>query len=279
MTKAKRDIYQEVTDTIVNALESGAAPWLKPWTDGVLADATMPYNAITGKNYNGINIMLLWISGTSYTSNAWLTYKQAQSLGGNVIKGQKSTNIIFWQFLKKKNKQGIEETIPMLRNYSVFNVEQCENLNLEKAKIPEVVDLSSTTISDLAKEVGATVKIGGNRAYFRASSDHIGMPELSQFTDANAHDATLAHELVHWTGHKNRLDREMGGRFGSDSYAMEELVAEMGSAFVCARMGIEMTGLQHSEYIASWLKVLKADKRAIFTASSKAKEATEFLLD
>ncbi len=273
--KKKIDVYQAVTDRIIESLESGSIPWLKPWKDGNNADPSMPYNASTGRAYNGINVLLLW--SMPYESNGWLTYNQAASCGGNVKKGEKSTLVTFWQFLKEK-KKGREtgRTIPMIKHFNVFNVEQCENLENLKTIEPIVID--NTDALTLAKNNGATVKHGGNKAFFKPSADYIQMPPQANFNESNDYDCTLLHELTHWTGHKARLERDFTGRFGDDAYAFEELVAEMGSAFLCCSLGVQENILQHTAYLQSWLKVLKADKRAIFTAASKAKAACESLL-
>ncbi len=273
-TKKKVDVYQVVTDQIIEALEGGSIPWLKPWKDGNNADPSMPYNASTGRAYNGVNVLLLW--SKPYESNGWLTFKQAADCGGNVKKGEKSTLITFWQFFKeKKDGQETGQTIPMIKSYRVFNVEQCENL--EKLKDVQPVVAPDTDALDLAIASGATVKHGGNKAYFSPSADYIQMPPHANFKESTGYDSTLLHELTHWTGHKSRLERDFTGRFGDQSYAFEELVAEMGSAFLCTMLGVSECTLQHTAYLQSWLKVLKTDKRAIFTAASKAKQAAEFL--
>lgn len=276
MTNKKRDIYQEITDKIIGQLESGNIPWLKPWKDGKNADPSMPYNASTGRAYNGVNVLILWAS--DFESNGWLTYKQAQSFGGNVIKGEKGQTITFWKFFKKADEStGEERSFPMLRTYTVFNIDQCEGL--EKLPAIQPIITESTTALELALNNGANVRHLGNKASFSPSNDYITMPPQKNFSGVEAYESTLLHELTHWTGHKDRLERDFTGRFGSEAYAFEELVAEMGSAFLSASLGISECTLQHSAYLESWLKVLKSDKRAIFTASSKSKQATEFLLE
>lgn len=268
--KTTNDIYQQVTDRIIASLETGAAPWLKPWADGKCG--TMgPYNAASGRPYNGINWLVLGSGG-------WLTFKQAKELGGSVRKGEKGTAIVFWSFPKIKQDDGTEKVVPFAKGYTVFHVEQCEGIDAAKLKQPEPIAAGNTNINVLAAQAGAQVRHGGSKAYYSPTSDYIGMPSLSAFESADAYACTLAHELVHWTGHKSRCDRQFGKRFGDDAYAFEELVAEIGSAFVCAQTGIPLDGLQHPAYIASWLKVLKGDKRAIFTASSQAKKAAELVM-
>ena len=266
------DIYQTVTDRIIAALEQGTAPWLKPWADGKCG--TMgPYNAASGRPYNGINWLVLGSGG-------WLTFKQAKELGGSVRKGEKGTQIVFWSFPKIKDAEtGEEKVVPFAKGYTVFAVEQCDGIDAAKLKAPAPITAGQTNINVIAAQAGAQVRHGGSRAYYSPSTDHVQMPSLDAFESADAYAGTLAHELVHWTGHQSRCDRQFGKRFGDDAYAFEELVAEIGSAFVCAQTGIALEGLQHDSYVASWLKVLKGDKRAIFTASSQAKKAAEFLLE
>ncbi len=266
------DIYQQVTDRIVASLEQGTAPWLKPWAEGKCG--TMgPFNAATGRPYNGINWLVLGSGG-------WLTFKQAKELGGSVRKGEKGTQIVFWSFPKIKDTEtGEEKVVPFAKGYTVFAVEQCEGLNEAKLKAPAPITAGQTSINVIAAQAGAQVRHGGSKAFYSPSTDHVQMPSIDAFESADAYAGTLAHELVHWTGHQSRCDRQFGKRFGDDAYAFEELVAEIGSAFVCAQTGIPLEGLQHTSYVASWLKVLKNDKRAIFTASSQAKKAAEFLLE
>jgi antirestriction protein ArdC len=273
-----RDIYQEVTDRIVAALENGTAPWLRPWRDGKSGSVTEPFNALSGRPYNGINLLIL---GTMpYASLGWLTFKQALELGGNVKKGERGTQIIFWKFDAVKDEvTGKVKTIPFARAYTVFNVEQCENLDAAKLKLPEPPAEGATDMNALAAKVGAIVHHGGNRAFFSPHHDFVQMPGAETFKSPEHYQATLAHELTHWTGHEKRCKREFGKRFGDSAYAFEELVAEIGSAFLCAQHGIALESLQHASYLAGWLKILKEDKRAIFTASSKAREASTFLTD
>lgn len=272
-----RDIYQDVTNRIITALENGTAPWLRPWRDSKSGSITEPYNAVSGRPYNGINVLIL---GTMpYPELGWLTFKQAKELGGNVRKGEHGTQIIFWKFEKRQDEQTKEwKVIPFARAYTVFNVAQCENLDASKLKLPEPPKAGETDINTIAANVGAIVQHGGNRAFYSPSHDFIVMPSADAFKTRDHYASTLAHELTHWTGHKARCNREFGKRFGDAAYAFEELVAEIGSAFLCAQTGIALDGLQHPDYVANWLQVLKNDKRAIFTAASKAKEACAFIL-
>jgi len=275
-----RDIYQEVTDRIIAALETGAAPWLRPWRDGKSGSSLEPFNAVSGRPYNGINLLIL--GSMPFASLGWVTFKQALELGGNVRKGEHGTTVIFWKFddYKKREDDGSEtlKTSVFARGYTVFNVEQCENLDMTKLKVPVAPKAGETDMNAVATRVGAIVRHGGNRAFYTTKGDYVQIPGVEAFKSVDNYQSTLAHELTHWTGNEKRCAREFGKRFGDAAYAFEELVAEIGSAFLCARHGIALDGLQHPQYVANWLSVLKGDKRAIFTASSKAKEAAGFLM-
>jgi antirestriction protein ArdC len=271
------DLYQTVTDKIVAALEAGNIPWVKPWKDGQgYGSESIPFNGFTGNNYKGINILLLGC--TAYTSNVWLSFKQAKLLGGSVKKEEKSTMIVFWsRKIKTDKKTGKEKVSFVFMYHNVFNLEQCEGIDPAKVKRPKVGTMQDTTATIVAANHGATVNYGGDRAFFSPMTDSITMPVQDTFQNIEAHDATLYHELTHWTAPKCRLDRDLSGRFGDESYAFEELVAELGSAFLCARVGIEQV-TQSSAYIQSWIKVLKGDKTAIYKASKLAQAAADYLL-
>lgn len=285
-TKAKRDVHQEVTDTIIKALEEGTAPWVKPWN----GSAGFPVNASTGRAYNGVNVFLLWLkeAAMGYGVSRWLTFKQAKKEGGSVKRGEKGTGIVFFNWREFEDKKtGEKKRIPFLRFYTVFNVAQCEGLNdkamgkkAEAEALPESarIEHAETFFAAIHASTGITPKRGGARACYSPSLDTINLPEFASFKDAAAAYATEAHEFGHATGHKSRLDRDLSGGFGSEAYAAEELVAEMTSAFICAQLGLEGM-LQHPEYIGNWIKVLKGNKRAIFTAASLAKKAHAFLAD
>ncbi len=283
----KTDIYQEVTDRIIEVMEKGKLPWLKPWNDAGKGDAIiqLPYNAVSGKNYSGVNTLLLFIRSMemNFSSNAWLTFKQAQELGGNIRKGEKGTMITYWSKFSVKEEINGEETeknIPFVKKYIVFNFEQCENINPEKFQELKPMERPEgfEDLESFVNATGAIIRHGGNRACYLPGKDRdfIMMPRVEQFNETEGYYSTLLHELTHWSGAKWRCDRDLSGRFGSESYAMEELIAEMGSAFVSAQFGINCE-LQHASYLQSWLKVLKEDKKAIFTAAAKAQEAANYL--
>lgn len=272
-----RDIYQEVTDRIVAALERGTVPWLRPWRDSKAGSALEPFNAATGRPYNGVNLLVL---GTMpYPELGWVTFKQALDLGGNVRKGERGTGVVFWKIETREDEDtGERKKTFFARLYTVFNVEQCEGLDAAKLKRPAAPVAGATDMNAVASRVGAIVRHGGTKAFYTTAGDFVQLPSVEAFKSVEHYQATLAHELTHWTGHKSRCAREFGARFGDQAYAFEELVAEIGSAFLCARNGVPLEELQHPSYLASWLRVLKDDKRAIFTASSKAKQAAEFLM-
>ena len=274
-----RDLYQEVTDKIIAKLETGVTPWIKPW-NCASPNGGMPYNIISGKTYRGINIPLLYCN--EYALTGWLTFKQARDVGAHVKAGEHGSMIVFYKPFAVKDKNAKpdadgntkERIIPLLRSFTVFNVDQVQGLP-EKylPKLDERTQIERQTQAEalLSK---AVVKHGGDRAFFTPSHDFIQLPVPESFIDAPSYYATGLHELTHWTGHVSRLAREYGKRFGDQAYAREELVAEMGAAYLCAHCGIAGK-LQHAEYIQSWLTILKDDKRAVLVAASAAQKAAD----
>jgi len=274
---SNKDVYQEITDQIISALEAGTAPWVKPW-----ASCGSPRNAITGRKYSGINTILLAM--TPYASSLWLTFKQAKDVGGNVRKGEHGTRIVFFKPFKVKDVNAssdgdsVEKTIPLLRTFTVFNASQLENLPEKySVQVEPVLDQFADNAEAERLLAQASIEHGSNSACFIPSIDKVHLPDKLMFKSIPDYYATALHELTHWTGHKTRLARDFSGRFGDGAYAFEELIAELGAAFSCAHCGIDGQ-LQHASYIASWIKVLKGDKKAIFTASSAARKATEYLI-
>ena len=271
------ELYESVTARIIAALESGAAPWIRPWkSDGT--GGALPHNATTGRAYHGINTILLWGASCAYGSNGWLTFKQCQARGGHVRAGEKGTQIVFWKFFESKEKDddGKARKIPMLRTYYVFNIAQCDDLQL--ASRPRAEPIGPTELDAAIALIGADIRYGGDAACFSPAGDFIAVPNREAFKSLAHYHATLLHELTHWSGHKARLDRDLSGRFGNAAYAAEELIAEIGSAFLCASLGQPLEQLQHADYVASWIKVLKDDSRAIFTAAKAAQTAADYLL-
>ncbi|EKA8031926.1 DUF1738 domain-containing protein [Salmonella enterica] len=283
--KQKTDIYQVVTDSIVEALEMGVKPWVCPWKrNGAMSG--IPSNFHTGTAYSGINIMLLWCSAAKqgFTDSRWLTYKQAQEQGAQVRKGETGTTAIFYKTLEKEAEDGQIEKIPMVKSFTVFNIEQIDGLKMSAENSAEIDPQPVTEfdplpqVENLFQRTGANITERGQQAFYRPATDEIWLPERHLFADAANFYATGLHELVHWTGAKSRLEREKGGKFGSEGYAFEELIAELGSAFLMADLGV-VGEVQHESYIASWLKALKGDKRYIFKAASAATKAHRFLMD
>ncbi|HBK4689250.1 DNA primase [Serratia liquefaciens] len=278
-SQTRTDIYQTVTDSIISALEAGVKPWSCPWqrVDGM---SGLPSNYATGVAYSGMNIMLLWCSASKqgFSDSRWMTYKQAQAEDGQVRKGEHGTTAIFYTTLEKENDDGETDFIPMLKTFTVFNVEQIDGLPLsDEAVFPAETFEPLPQAEALFRNSGATIIEKGQNAFFAPSTDEIRLPERCLFTDAANFYATGLHELVHWSGAKSRLNREMKGKFGSENYAFEELIAELGSAFLMADLGIDGE-VQHESYIASWLKALKHDKRYIFKAASAASKAHRYLM-
>lgn len=271
------DVYAAVTDRILKQLESGTVPWVKPWSDTAYGS---PHNAISGKAYRGINAWLLY-APPGGSGDGWLTYKQAQDVGAQVRRGEKGTMIVFfkpWTVTDRNDPESKERTVPVLRNFTVFHTSQVDGLPAKYLPVRpeprpecECIGAAETLIRQ------AKLSHGGNRAYYRPATDEIQLPESGQFRSAQDYYATALHELTHWTGAKHRLDREYGKRFGDSAYAREELVAEMGAAFLCAHCGIDGQ-LQHAEYLAAWISVLKTDKRAVVMAAAAAQKAADFAL-
>jgi putative DNA primase/helicase len=295
--KTRVDWYQSITDTIITELEALQAnpgsgwkqPWEGMWRSGI------PQNGASGRRYNGLNIWLLALRG--HGDPRWYTYKQAAGLKAQVRKSEKGTKVFFWQFFKKyvdmngnpvrkPSKADIASgavrnvgSSPFLKVYTVFNAEQIDGL--PTLDIPDVEPgmkyLEAQALLEIL-EVDVNHVPGTNTACYRPGSDSVILPAPGQFDSIEHYWATALHEVVHWTGNKARLDRDLNVRFGTDAYAMEELVAELGSAFLCAHLGIEGE-LRHPEYVAGWLTRLRSDKYAIFKAASLAQKAVDFVLE
>lgn len=287
-TSTRTDVYSRITSRIVEELERGVRPWLKPWNaEHAAGRITRPLRH-NGQRYSGINVITLWMTAESagFLSPFWLTFKQALELGGHVRKGEHGSPVVYASTFRKTEPteagEEIEQDIPFLKEYTVFCADQCEGLpqHFYELKSPPKENLERIEqAEEFFANTKADIRHGGNQAYYAAGDDYIRMPPFVTFRDAESHAATLAHELTHWTKHSTRLNREFGRkRWGDDGYAMEELVAELGSAFLCADLSITPEVRDdHASYIDHWLKVLKQDKRAIFSAASHASKATDFL--
>lgn len=282
------DIYTRVTSKIIADLEKGQRTWMKPWNADHLANRIAKPQRHNGQYYQGLNIILLWAASVDqgFIANRWMTFKQAQELGGHVMKGMKGETVIYADKLIKTQTddkgQEIDMAIPFMKCYTVFNVEQIDGLPADFYQKPEPLNPDIKRDDALERffaSTGATIRHGGDRAYYNIGSDFVQMPFLECFAESEGYYATLAHEMTHWTRHESRLHREFGRkRWGDEGYATEELVAELGSAFLCAELGItpEVRG-DHAAYIDSWLSVLKKDKRAIFSAAAHAQRAVDHL--
>ena len=283
------DVYSRITDKIVAHLEQGVRPWLKPWNaDHAAGRITRPLRH-NGTPYRGINVVMLWSASTAkgYACPLWLTFKQALELGGNVKKGESGETVVYADRITRtaaRDKgEEIEREIPFLKGYTVFNAEQCDGLPAAyyaKATPPAETPVHRIDTADrFFAATGANIRHAGTRAYYAPGPDYIQMPPFETFHDAESYAATLAHELTHWTKNESRLARDMGrSKWGDDGYAREELVAELGSAFLCADLGITPEVREdHAAYIASWLKHLKDDRRFIFSAASHAQRAVDYL--
>ena len=282
-------LYDEVTASIIAQLEAGAFPWVRPWSTALAAPG-LPRNAVTGRPYSGINVLILWgavIEG-GYPSQDWLTFRQALAAGGNVRKGERGRTVFYAdRFVPKGEREsdargeGDAEPrgIAFLKRFAVFNVAQCDGLpdKLVSAPAPLPARELHEAAEALIAATGADVRIGGAEAFYAPSADYVQIPPQPAFHHQIDYYRTALHELGHWTGHAARLGRDQTGRFGSAAYAREELVAELAAAFLCAALGIEPT-VRHADYLGSWLAVLRADNQAIVRAASQASKAAEFLL-
>jgi len=287
-TKEKSDVYTRVTDKIVAELEKGVRPWMKPWNAEHAAGRISKPLRHNGQAYNGINILMLWSAAMEkdFSAPIWMTFRQAKELGANVRKGEKGELVVYANKLTRteENDRGeeVEHTIPYMKAYTVFNVEQIEGLPVHYYQLAEPV-LDPVQRIEHAEQffaaTGAEIRHGGNQAYYMIGEDRVQLPPFESFKDAESYYATMAHEVTHWTRHPKRLDRSFGRKtWGDEGYAQEELVAELGAAFLCADLEITPEVRDdHVAYIESWLKVLKNDKRAIFTAAAHAQRAADFL--
>jgi antirestriction protein ArdC len=285
----RTDVYRKITDRIVAELEKGVRPWLKPWSAGNGEGRIARPLRANGKPYQGINVLMLWSEAIEkgYASPIWMTFKQALALNARIRKGEHGSLVVYADKITRTETDGetgteTEREIPFMKGYTVFNTEQIEGLPEhfypKLAPRAEAVQRIASAESFL-DATGAEVVHGGNRACYIPSIDQVRMPCIEFFRDAESYYATRAHETIHWTRHEKRLNRDFGRkRFGDEGYAMEELVAELGSAFLSADLELTPEVREdHAAYIGSWIKVLKSDSRAIFTAASHAQRAVDFL--
>ncbi len=287
-TIPKADIYTRITNQIVADLEQGVRSWVKPWhSDHMDGKITRPlrHNSVP---YTGINILSLWSSAMAqgFASPTWMTFRQAKELNASVRKGEKGSLVVYANKITRtdenENGEELERVIPFLKGYTVFNVEQIDGLpeNYYEKPAPRFDAVERIGHAEVFfKNVGADIRESGNRAYYAVEPDYVRVPPIEAFINPESYYATLAHECTHWTRHPSRLDRSFGRKnWGDEGYAKEELVAELGAAFLCADLELTLEPRDdHASYIASWLKVLKDDTRAIFHAATHAQRAVDFL--
>lgn len=271
------NIHQDITNRILTAMKSGTLPWIKPWSS--MGSGAMPRNAITQRAYSGCNVPLLWLTAqeSGYASNLWATYQQAKAAGGQVRGGSKATRVVYAATFEKESDAGKVEHIPFLKAFSVFNIAQIDGLeSLQPKPAPVNPETRDAQCDEFLRLTMADIRHGEGRAYYRPEHDFIMLPPFETFNSASGYYATALHELTHWTKLERRCNRGFENKFGTEAYAMEELVAELGAAFMCAEFGYDAT-TQHAAYIQSWIKLLEGNPRAFVTAASKASAAVEYL--
>lgn len=278
--KERKSVYDIVAERIMAALEEGVIPWRKPWK----AELGWPRNLHSKKAYKGINVWMLMLA--NQTCPYWLSFKQIQDRGGKVRKGEHGTPVVFWKPIKIEDEDnpGKEKTIPLLRYYLVFNLEQCEGIEIPEAAAGRDIKPIEACEGVVANMPGRPeIKHGGGKAFYSPVLDYVGMPKQKHFDSDEEYYSVLFHELTHSTGHKDRLNRESVADcqpFGTPAYGREELVAEMGAAFLCAYCGIEDVTLKTSAaYIDGWLNKIKEDKRMLVVAAGAAQKAADFILN
>ena len=283
--------YQHITDKIIEALEKGVGPWVRPWDDSDVQFG-LHRNGVSDHVYRGINVLLLNLVAfeKGYTDPRWVTFNDTRKLGGCIKKGDKHTKVVFWKCLEFKDKTEdkvidageteSKKVVPLLRFYRVFNVEQCLNLNLKELPKPDDGAIEGE-VNSFAESILSlpAIRHGGTKAAYYPDHDFIQMPPKSAFLNTNHYFATSFHETIHWTGHESRLNRNFSKRFGDSCYAVEELVAEIGSAFLGGHAGLSFKEMRHPEYIQSWISRLKDNNKVIFTASRMAQAASDLILE
>jgi antirestriction protein ArdC len=280
-----RDIYAEVTNALVASIEADPGKPVMPWNR--TGTNEMPNNIASGDDYHGVNIINLWVTSQAagFATSVWGTFRQWRAMGASVQKGQKSTPVVFYKQVIQEYTDSEDASYRVLKYFSVFNADQVDGYDA-----PVLADATEpvariAAIDVMIERAGANIREVGAQAYYNPSTDQITMPDSKRFfntpsgTRSENFYAVLLHELTHWTAHPSRCDRDLHSRFGDTAYAMEELVAEIGSAFFCARLGISSTPREdHAQYLGNWLSVLKNDKKAIFSAAAKAQAAIDFVL-
>lgn len=283
---APRDHYAEITAQMIAALEAGTPPWRRPWDTGKAGGPMMPHNATTGARYRGINTILLGMSPLAFMSGdpRWATYKQAADRGWQVRKGSRGTPGFFYKKIEVDDRTGSgddgRKVVPLLRSFTLFNGSQIDGIPPYVAPgVEEAPWREPESAATIARNSRAIIRVGGDRAFFSPSTDHIQMPLTGAFRSPAAYASVLLHELGHWTGTKERLDRDLKGNFGSQDYAREELRAELAQVMICAELGIDDCDFTNgAAYIAEWLGKLRDDKKEVFRAASDAQRIADYLL-
>ena len=287
------DLYQSVTNRIIAAMEQGTAPWITPWVTS--PEQAFPANLSSGHRYRGINVLLLNLVqvANAYPLNRWLTFQQARALGGHARRGETGTEVVFFKMLEvdgdcvyasasAANGGPRNKVVPLLRSFTVFNAAQVDGLPAALAAQPIPVSIpvkvfdANAAAEALLVACGATILHGGDRAFYRPSDDIICLPNKEAFVSPDRYYSVALHEATHWSGHPSRCNRSLLGRQHIEAYAFEELVAELGSAFLCSHVGIS-NALHHASYLSHWLTALRSDKKLIFSAASLAQKAADFL--
>lgn len=282
---ARPDIHARITNQIIAQLEAGVRPWVQPWKTGAPVSRPLRHD---GTPYSGVNILLLWSEAAArgFTASTWMTFRQALALGGHVRKGERGAMVVYanqiiWEEADEAGKP-VEQRIPFLKAYTVFNLDQIDGLPERYAPQPQPMinpEVRIGVAEAFFRACGADIRHGGGSAFYAPGPDFVQMPAFERFQDAQSYYATLGHEMIHWTRHSSRLDRDLGRqRHGDEGYAREELVAELGAAFLCADLGLAPEPREdHAAYIASWLQVLRDDRRFILSAAAHAQRAVAWL--
>jgi antirestriction protein ArdC len=291
MGEQQKDIYQRITDQIVAAIERGAGEWRMPWHGTREAGTARPANAVSRRPYRGVNILALWAAAEAagYPSGVWATYRQWSALGAQVRRGERGSLVVFWKVYDRADEEEGDDVTPdderdgrgdrrfFARGYTVFNAVQVDGYEVPAGpQLPEAE--RDAQAERFFEALGIATVYGGNRAFYRPSTDTIHLPPFEAFRDTASAYSVRAHESAHASGAPHRLARDLSGRFGSDAYAAEELVAELTAAFICGDLGLAVEPRpDHAAYVASWLNVLRGDKRAIFTAAARAQQAADWM--
>lgn len=282
-------LYDEITDKIIAELEAGRVPWVQPWgTEAAKAPLSMPRNAASARPYSGINVLILWgaVIERGFSGQSWLTFRQALALGGHVRKGERGITVVYAdRFVpaderRRAREMGEEaQAVPFLKRFTVFNTDQCDGLpaDIATAAPMPLPGMIEPQVEALIKATGIDFRIGGHRAFYMPAEDYVQVPPPAAYFEPINWHRTALHELGHASGHPSRLNRDLGGSYGTKKYAFEELIAELCAAFSCASLGIVPT-VRHADYIGSWLEVLREDNRAIVRAASQASKAADYLL-